>query len=87
MFERHPHIGSTAFERIEGGFVYYARAWSKGVPVSAAARDAYIFGPYGEWFEAVTGKEPTVPRRPYWRTVKRILTAAFLGHDPAEPII
>jgi hypothetical protein len=84
MFERYPHIGSTAFERSDDGFIYYARAWSKGIPVSAAARDAYIFGPRSEWFEAILGRNGTVSRRPYWRTLRRILTATFLGYDPAE---
>jgi hypothetical protein len=55
MFEKFPHIGSTAFERVDGGFVFYASAWSKGIPVSAAAREAYFFGPRGEWFEAPAG--------------------------------
>ena len=85
MFEKHPHIGSTAFERVDGGFVYYASAWSKGIPVSAAARDAYIHGPRSAWFEAIIGQEATVPRRPYWATVRRILTASLFGHDPGEP--
>lgn len=84
MFEKFPHIGSTAFERVDGGFVFYASAWSKGIPVSAAAREAYFFGPRGEWFEAIIGQEPTVSRRPYWPTVRRMITAAFLGYDPAE---
>ena len=84
MFEKHPHIGSTAFERSGDDFVYYANAWSKGVVVSASARQAYLFGPRTEWFEAISGKDTSVPRRPYWRTVRRILTATFLGYDPAE---
>jgi len=85
MFERHPHIGSTSFERTEDGFIYYANAWSKGIPVSAAAREAYIFGPRSEWFEAILGQAGTVPRRPYWRTLKRCVSAILLGYDPAEP--
>ena len=85
MFEKYPHIGSTAFERVDEGFVYYASAWSKGIPVSAAAREAYIFGPRSEWFEAIMGQEATVPRRPYWPTLRRNLIAAFFGYDPAEP--
>jgi len=85
MFERNPHIGSTAFERSPEGFVFYANAWSKGIPVSACAREAYLFGPRSEWFDAILDKEATVPRRPYWRTIRRMLIAAFLGHDPAEP--
>ena len=84
MFERYPHIGSTAFERVDGGFVYYANAWSKGIPVSAAARQAYIFGSRSEWFEAILGREATEPRRPYWQTVRRMVVAAVRGYDPAE---
>ncbi len=87
MFANHPHIGSTAFERVDDGFVYYAWAWSKGIPASAAAREAYIFGPRGEWFEAINDREAIAPRRPYWPTLRRILTAAFVGYDPAEPNI
>lgn len=87
VFERYPHIGSTAFERVGDGFVYYANAWSKGIPVSAAAREAYIFGPRSDWFEAILGKVGTVPPRPYWRTLKRILLATFMGYDPAEPVM
>jgi hypothetical protein len=86
MFEHHPHLGTTAFERTADGFVYYANAWSKGIPVSAAARHAYIYGPRSTWFEAILGQSPSVPRRPYWRSVKRILTAFFWGYDPAEPV-
>lgn len=87
MLERRPHLASIKFERVAGGFVYYASAWSKGVPVSAAAREAYIFGSRGEGFEAILGREATAPRRPYWRTMKRMLIATLYGHDPAEPEI
>ena len=85
MFERHPHIGSTAFDRTEGGFGYYAHAWAKGIPVSAAARHSYIYGPRSTWFEALLEQSPSVPRWPYWGSVKRMLPASFLGYDPAEP--
>ena len=84
MFDRYPHIGTTAFERSGDEFIYYANAWSKGIVVSAEARQAYLFGPRTEWFEAIVGREATVARRPYWPTVRRILTAALLGYDPAE---
>jgi len=53
MFDRYPYIGTTAFDRVGDGFVYYANAWSKGIPVSAAARDAYLFGPRSEWFDSI----------------------------------
>jgi len=84
MFERHPYLGSTAFDRVDDGFVYYSNAWSKGIPVSATARNAYIFGPRSEWLEALSDREATVARRPYWRSLRRILTAIFFRWDPAE---
>ena len=85
MLERHPHLRSIKFDRVADGFVYYECAWSKGIPVSAAAREAYILGLRGEWFDAILGREATAPRRPYWRTMKRMLIASLFGYDPAEP--
>ena len=84
MFERHPYIGSTAFDRVGDRYVYYSSAWAKGVPVSAAARNAYLFGPRSEWLDALLDREPTVARRPYWRSLRRILTAIVFRYDPAE---
>lgn len=84
MFDRYPYIGSTAFDRVGDGFVYYPNVWSKGTPVSAAARDAYLFGPRSEWFDALLDREATVARRPYWRTLRRMLTAMLYRYDPAE---
>jgi len=84
MFDRYPHIGSTAFDRAGDGFVYYSNAWSKGVFVSATARNAYLFGPRSEWFDALLDREATVARRPYWRSLRRMLTAILFRYDPAE---
>ena len=84
MFDRHPYIGSTAFDRVGDGFIYYSNAWSKGIPVSASARKAYLFGPRSEWFEALLDRQATVARRPYWRSLRRILTAILFHYDPAE---
>jgi hypothetical protein len=84
MFDQRPYIGSTAFDRAGDGFVYYSNAWSKGIPVSAAARNAYLFGPRSEWFDALSGREATVARRPYWHSLRRILTAILFRYDPAE---
>jgi hypothetical protein len=85
MYGKNVHISTTAFEPSRGGFVFYENAWSRGIPVSADERQAYLYGSQSEWLEAIAGREATMPRRPYWRTVKRILTAALLGYDPAQP--
>jgi hypothetical protein len=84
MFDRHPYIGSTAFDRVDDGFVYYSSAWARGIPVSAAERRAYLFGPRSEWSEALLVREATVTRRPYWRSLRRMLTAILFRYDPAE---
>lgn len=85
MFDRDRHIYSTAFERSPSGFVYYERAWTKGVPVSAEEREVYLSGARIDWLRATVGRPAVVPRRPYWPAVKRIFFAAIWGFDPAEP--
>jgi hypothetical protein len=85
MYGKNVHISSTAFEPSSDGFVYYENAWSRGIPVSDAERQVYLYGSQSEWLEAIVGREATMPRRPYWRAVKRILAASFLGYDPAQP--
>jgi hypothetical protein len=85
MFDQYRHIYSTAFERTPSGFIYYERAWSKGVPVSAAERELYLSGARIDWLHAIVGRKAAMPRRPYWRGVRRIFLAMLWGIDPAEP--
>ena len=85
MFDRYRHIYSTAFERTPSGFIYYERAWSMGVPVSAEEREIYLSGARIDWLRAIVGRPAVIPRRPYWPAVKRILIACLLDYDPAEP--
>lgn len=85
MFEQLRYIYSTAFERTPAGFVYYERHWMKGVPVSAAERELYLSGAKEDWLRAIAGRKAVVPRRPYWRSVTRMVRAILSGIDPAEP--
>ena len=73
---------STAFERIGGQWIWYGNAWAKGVPVSSEERELYLsFKPFA-FRSAIKGRVATQPRRPYWRTVKRLLVASLTGRDP-----
>ena len=76
-------ILTTAFEKSNGKWIWYANAWSDGVVVSPQERDIYLeFRPIA-FREAIAGRVPTEPRRPYLPTVKRLMVACFAGYDPA----
>jgi len=67
---------AAAFERVEGQWVWYGNAWSRGIVVSDGERDIYLaFRPFA-FRQAIKGRAPTFPRRPYWPTLKRILFAS-----------
>lgn len=76
-------ILTTAFEKSDGNWIWYENAWSKGLIVSAHERDIYLdFRPI-EFRQAIGGRVPTEPRRPYLRTLRRMTVAYFAGYDPA----
>jgi hypothetical protein len=75
-------ILSTAFEQVDGQWVWYANAWARGVVVSAQERDIYLAFRSLAFRQAIKGRPATMPRRPYWPTLKRILVAMATGRDP-----
>jgi len=77
-------ILSTAFERIGDDWIWYGKAWTRGVVVSSGERDLYLDSKLLAFRRAIAGRQATYPRRPYWPTLRRILTATFTGKDPAE---
>lgn len=75
---------NTAFERLEDGWIYYRRAWSRGVRVTREERDLFCsFRPLA-FRRAIADRLPSEPRRPYWPTLRRLLTAMLTGRDPRE---
>ncbi|WP_428629854.1 hypothetical protein [Sphingopyxis sp.] len=84
MTNRRRELLSTAFEDSSGRWVWYANAWSHGIVVSAEEREIYLaFNPIG-FRRAIKGRQATEPTRPYWQTLQRLLSATFLGRDPAS---
>lgn len=75
---------ATAFDYVDGEWVWYANAWSRGVVVSADERDLFLrFNPIA-FRRAIAGRPAVHPRRPYWPTLRRILTAMITLRDPHE---
>jgi hypothetical protein len=75
----------TAFEKEGDHWVWYANAFSTGVPVTAEERELYLdFNPLG-FRQAIRGRAASQPRRPYMSGLKRILISIFLGRDPGAP--
>jgi hypothetical protein len=82
MSERRRELLSTAFDRVDGQWVWFPNAWSRGIMVTAEERELYLtFAPVA-FRQAIKGRPPTRPRRPYWATLGRILTAMASGRDP-----
>jgi hypothetical protein len=75
---------AAAFDRDGEAWVWYANAWSRGVVVSAAERDIYLAYKPIAFRKAIAGRPATRPRRPYWPTLNRILTAALSRRRPAN---
>lgn len=79
--DRQRALFALSFEPAENGYVYYHRRWSRGIPVTAEERDAYLripaWGSRHAWQRAIAGR-PTVPPRPY-RPVQRKLLATMPG--------
>lgn len=83
MSDRYRELLGTAFDRAGDQWIWFANAWSRGVPVSPEERELYLaFNPLG-FRRAIKGRFATHPRRPYGATLKRLLTAIFTGRDPS----
>ncbi|WP_232280911.1 hypothetical protein [Novosphingobium nitrogenifigens] len=74
--EQQRAILSLSFEQAADGFIYYPNAWSYGIPVSSEEREDYLKAPMigarRKWRKSIEGR-PTLPRRPYWPTLLKIL--------------
>lgn len=86
MLGRHRHILATGFERDGDGWLYYRNGWSGGVPVSSEERELYLAGRWLQWRRRVSGRKAVAPRRPYWRTLRRMGLALLLGDDPGGSV-
>lgn len=75
-------ILATAFDEVDGKWVWYANAWSRGIVVSASERDLYLAFRSIAFRRAIRGRLASYPRRSYWPTVRRMLIATISGRDP-----
>jgi hypothetical protein len=77
----------TSFEADGDGFLFYRSHWSRGIPVSAAEREACLARPFDDErrrFEAmISGRAASGPRRPYWLSYSRMLAAFPAGFGAA----
>jgi hypothetical protein len=81
MNNLYSEILKTAFEQIDGRWIWYANAWSGGVVVSSDERDLYLsFSPLA-FRKAISGRLASYPRRSYWPTLKRMLVTVTSGRD------
>lgn len=83
MGRRSSEILTTAFDEVDGRWIWYANAWSRGVVVTSEERDLYTTRRPLAFRRAIRGRPASEPRRPYWPTVKRMLIAMLFGFDPA----
>jgi len=69
----------SSFEPDGEGFLFYRTHWSRGIPVSAAEREAYLARPFDDerrrFEEMISGRAASGPRRPYRRSYGRMLGA------------
>jgi hypothetical protein len=87
--EQQRDILALSFELAENGYLYYQSRWSRGVPVTAEEREAYLsipaLGSRRGWRKAIAGRPTGPPRafRPVYRRLlaslpKRMIFAAVL---------
>jgi hypothetical protein len=78
---------ALSFEESEQGYIYYHNRWSRGVPVSAEEREAYLripaLGSRKAWRKSLKGRQ-TLPPRAFNPVMMKLLAAmprrmAFLG--------
>jgi hypothetical protein len=76
--EEQRRILAQSFEQGADGYTYYRNAWSRGIPVTEAEREAYLaipaIGSRRTWLSAIAGR-PSVPRRAYFPTVFNVYSA------------
>jgi hypothetical protein len=74
--EEQRELHNLSFEPQGDGFLYYQHRWSKGIPVTAEEREAYlnipIFGSRNAWRQSLTGRQ-LAPPRSAWPVQKKML--------------
>ncbi len=86
MNSRQRALLATAFEKVGGQWIWYANAWAGGIAVTPAERELYLAFKPLTFRRAISGRPPSLPRRAYWATMKRLLLAAITGRDPAADV-
>lgn len=70
---------ALSFEQVGDGYLYYHWRWSRGIPVTADEREAYlaipVVGSRRTWRKSIAGRS-TMPSRAF-RPVQQKLLAAF----------
>ena len=73
------HMLDSSFEPNGDGYAFYRHHLARGVPVTAAEREAYLRPPLGgsrrDFHEAIRGREASLPRRGWWRSQRATLAA------------
>ncbi|MDB5707895.1 MAG: hypothetical protein JWN66_5011 [Sphingomonas bacterium] len=76
---------ALSFEPAESGYIYYHWRWSRGIPVTAEERDAYLripaLGSRQAWRKGIANRA-TLPPRAYQPTYRKLLAAL-----PASTVI
>jgi len=73
----------SSFEPHGDGYAFYRHHFARGIAVTAAEREAYLRPPLDgsrrEFYEAIRGREATLPRRSWWRSQYVTLAAIPTG--------
>jgi hypothetical protein len=73
------HMLDSSFEPHGDGYVFYRHHFARGVPVTAAEREAYLRPPLGgsrrDFHEAIRGRPASLPRRSWWGSQRATLAA------------
>jgi hypothetical protein len=73
------HLLDSSFEPHGDGYAFYRHHLARGIPVTAAEREAYLRPPLGgsrrAFYEAIRGREASLPRRGWWRSQHATLAA------------
>jgi hypothetical protein len=73
----------SSFEPHGSGFLFYRNRWSKGIPVSAAERDAYlaipVFGSRANFYAQIKGRAPVGGPRGYHYVARQMANALPKG--------
>ena len=77
------HFLASSFEPNGEGYAFYRHHFARGVPVTAAEREAYLESPLDgsrrAFYEAIAGREASLPRRPWWRSQRATLAGIPAG--------